>query len=63
MSFDLSYNEANKSSLSEQLDDEGVGALIVDDDENIIKSLRSLFLNNSCACRLIFLLKISTYLN
>ena len=63
MSFDLSHNEENKSPLSEQLDDEGVGVLIVNDEEDIFKSFRSLLLTNSCTCRRIFLLKISNCLN
>ena len=58
VSFGLSYNEENKSPISEQLDDEDVGVLIVDDDEeDIIKSFRSLFLTNSCACRRTFFTK------
>ena len=55
VSFALSYNEENKSPLLEHLDDEDVAVLIVDDDEDIVKSFPSLFLANSCACRRTFL--------
>ena len=63
MSFHLSYNEANKSPLSEHLADEDVALLIVDDEKDIVQSFPRLFLTNSCACRRIFFVKISNCFN